>query len=185
MSLSSPIEDSESEVSDQLPSEHNFTYVIRLTPLDKYTVNDFVDWLDKNTNVERYVIAVEEEPQVHLHVVMETDDADFRTTLRTSFLYTYWPDGERPRGWGNKQYNLQDCTDIDLAISYALKCKGTSFIKGYTADYIEERRKASFPKNKRLDFKAELLNLRNQFMDSEMDVRQFMIFMCQLKAKYD
>jgi len=184
MSTSSPIEDSESEVSD-LPEMYSCTYVIRLTPLEKYTVQDFIAWLEGNINTEKYVIAVETDPQVHLHVVLETDDPDFRTTLRQSFLYTYWPDGQRPRGWGNKQYNLQESEDVDLAISYALKMKGDSFVKGYTAEYIEERKKASFPKNKRLDFKTELLNLRNNFLESDMTTHQFMISLCQLKARYD
>lgn len=183
--IPSPMKDSDSEVSDCLPQENTYCYVLRLTPLEMYTVQDFIEWLDHNINTDKYVIAVELTPQVHFHAVIETDDVDFRTTLRQSFLYTYWPDGERPRGWGNKQYNLQECSDIDLAISYALKNKGEVHIKGFTSEYIEERKNASFPKNKRLDFKTELINLRNEFMESEMDIREFMIKMAQLKSRYD
>lgn len=172
------------------PSDSDLaTYVIRITPCDKFTFQQVAEYLSDEPFFLNYVIGRETVPQEHFHIVVQTDESftidDVRGSIR-AFIIPYWQDDKfkLPRGFGNKQYNLQLSTTSDLAVSYAVKLNEFLF-DGFTEEYIEERRAQSFDKKKPSNFKSEYIDLCNKFQTSDMDVRQFMVSYCNLKAKYD
>lgn len=181
--LPSPNEGSEQEVSDDQSTiyedDGRLPFILRLTPMEKYSMEDVKDWLDENFDF--YVIAQESKPKLHYHVVVETELEDMRPLVQ-KFLYKYWP--ERPRGWGNAQYNLQWSTQPLRAISYVFKDKEIFFYKGYEEEFIDELRAKSFPKKSPNTFKLEYQELCNDYQVSDYDERWFMIKFIQLKAKY-
>lgn len=163
------------------------TYVVRLTPHEKFTFQELHDLLKEEYQISSYVLSRELVPQEHFHLVVEVDsvvsEQDVRDIFR-AFLIPYWEvDHKLPRGFGNKQYNLQVAEDVTKAISYCVKDKDYVF-EGYSAIYIQECAAASFSKKKPSDFKTEYRDLCTKFQDSTMDIREFMIQFSQLKAKY-
>lgn len=165
------------------------SYVIRITPCDKFTFQQAVEYIKQEPYFLKYVISRETVPREHFHIVVQTDVSftidDVRGSIR-AFIIPFWQseDFKLPRGFGNKQYNLQISEDIDKAVSYAVKL-GEYVFEGFTDEYITERRTESFDKKKPSNFKAEYMDLSNKFQESSMDLREFMIEFCNLKAKYD
>lgn len=203
MTTSSPNDDVESEVSG--PSSVYYdenddvnVYVIRLTPQGKYTLEELKSQLlDPVFENDLWVLAVEKVPKEHYHIVIETDLdlEDLRSNIR-SFLFTYWPEGQRPRGWGNAQYNVQEAheltpEDVEIygtrsrkAAAYALKDRGDYLYNLYELEWIQECIELSFSKKSVKTFKTEYQDLCDLFASSHMDVREFMVKYIQLKSKY-
>lgn len=189
---SSPTEDCDSEVSDLTSQydEDDFRkkYVIRFTPQGKYTLDEVAKWLE--TYFEFWVIGVEMLPQVHYHIVIEGDnDLKEMKELVRGFIYQYWPEGERKRGFGNAQYNCQEADPnpegfLNASISYALKDKEEYLFEGYEQEYIDECIKQSYKKKAPANFKLEYMELCKKFMEVEMDQVDFMADFTVLKAKY-
>lgn len=165
------------------------TYVVRITPCDKFTFQQVVDFLKGNESFYSYVVSRETVPREHFHIVIQTDISvdieDVRGDIRF-FILPFWTDssGRAPKGFGNKQYNLQISNDLNAAVSYCVKL-GEYEYEGFEEDYILERKAASFDKKKPCNFKSEYRDLSNKFQESDMDIREFMIEFCNLKAKYD
>lgn len=181
-----PNSDGGSVVSDQSDySESDFTnvYVVRMTPMGAYTLDDLKKGLEEMGCIS-WILAVESKPKLHYHLVVEHEDDldDMKARLR-SFLFMYFP--VRPRGWGNAQYNCQISNDKRRAISYALKDREEYFFEGYAQEYIDECLEESFPKNSPSTFKVEYQELCNSFHDSDMDIEDFMVKFITLKAKYN
>jgi len=102
------------------------------------------------------------------------------------FLQPYWtnPVTHRfVRGFGNKQYNCQECKDKDRAVSYAVKL-GEFWYEGFTDEYIEQRGAESFEKKKPSTFKLEYIELCSKFQETDMDIKEFMVKYVELKAKF-
>jgi len=184
MSETSSLPTQDLDPSDNGPA----TYAIRLTPYEKFTFQQVVDFLMETPYFLKFVIS-RETPKEHFHIVIETDETfdleDVRECIR-SFFVPFWQDdkGKLPRGFGNKQYNLQLSYDPDAAVTYAVKL-GDFVYEGYSEEYILECKAKSFDKKKPSNFKSEYIDLSNRFQDSQMDIREFMISYCDLKAKYD
>lgn len=195
-SISSPIDDSDSEVSDDRSSvydEDDFRkiFVLRFTPQGKYSMEDLQNYLEES--FEFYVLAHETHPKDHFHVVIETDEELKEVKERCrGFVYQYWPEGERKKGFGNAQYNCQpekvrtpeNEHMLCPAISYALKDKEEYFYKGYDQEYIDRCIEESFPKKDTKTFKIEYEELCSKFQITDMDIREFMISFAKLKSKY-
>lgn len=143
---------------DQSDSGILSTYVIRITPCEKFSFQQVVEYIKDEPAFFKYVISKETVPREHFHLVIQTDvevdETDVREHIR-SFIIPFWSqDGKLPRGFGNKQYNLQVSDDVDRAISYAVKL-GEYVFEGYTPEYIKERYDSSFDKKKPCNFKIE------------------------------
>jgi len=165
------------------------TYVVRITPCEKFTFEQVTSWLKDQSHYLKFVIGKESIPREHFHIVLQTDLSveleDVRADLR-SYLIPFWQNAQfkLPKGFGNKQYNLQVSEDVDKAVSYAVK-KGEIVFEGFTEEYITLRRAESFDKKKPSNFRSEYIDLSNRFQESTMDIREFMIEYCNLKARYD
>jgi len=184
-----PIRDSDQSDNDESVDEGILVHwVVRLTPYDKFTDEQLIKWLDDEFKFTRVIVGKETVPQVHYHLVIQTDisyDEDqIRLAIRC-FMDPLWCDenGKLPRGYGNKQYNMQSCQDVDKAVSYAVKL-GKYWNLGFDDTYVEERKAASFTKNKKKDFQSEYQLLCTKFQTTDMDLREFMISYVQLKASY-
>lgn len=176
--------DQSSVISDM---DTDYIYVVRLTPLDRFTEEDVTLWLQQQTRISAWVLSIEEKPKKHFHLVitisyLDDDCSDIKPLIR-EFLFQYWPAADRTRGWGNKQYNCQLSTDIKKAVSYAIKEKVYTF-DGFDPDFIKDCEDSSFTKNSPKTFAVEFQELKQQFMTTDMEPRVFMIKFIQLKAKY-
>jgi len=100
-------------------------------------------------------------------------------------LIPIWQDdkGKLPKGFGNKQYNLQFTEDVDKAISYATK-GGEYWYAIWPDSHIKACFEASFEKKKTSNFKVEYMDLCTEFQDTDMDLVEFMTKFLILKSKY-
>lgn len=177
--------DSDSTI-DLLDDNINY-YVARITSCEKFTFEQLKNQMSAEYQICRYVIGKETVPQEHYHLVLGVDDTmkeiDVRDIIK-AFLIPLWQnEGKLPKGFGNKQYNLQVCEDLDKAVSYAVKCKDYVF-EGFDEEYIKARQSESFEKKKVSNFKTEYAELCKEFQETQMDLREFMIKYCLLKSKY-
>lgn len=185
-----PIQDD--DISDHgSPDYDNLDYyIIRITPYDKFTYDDLKTFLADEEQFCEYVVAQEKLPQIHYHIVVSVDKSTKYEDLKglvSFWIRGYWSDpvtGKVPRGYGNKQFNVQKCEDKDASVSYTLKDKNEYHFEGFSQQYIQERIEASFQKKKPSNFKQEYLQLTQDFQNSDMDELQFMTKYIILKADY-
>lgn len=182
-----PTEDSDSSETDS----DLINYCVRIHNYNKFTFEELEDHFSQEPEIFRYVIGQEDtdKESEHYHLVLSVDSSVTETDVRDiikAFLIPLWQTDKNklPKGFGNKQYNLQITETIDEAIAYAIKEKKYVF-EGFDPEYIKERENNSFKKKKRSDFKTELQDLRTKFNETDMDVREFMIEYTLLKAKFD
>lgn len=185
-----PNRDLGSSDSDQQSQSNLLHYVIRVTPYDKFQVGDLKEFISNESILMNYLIATELVPQTHYHLVVSTDsevsEQQVKDVIR-AFIVPLWADpetGKCPRGFGNKQYSIELSTDVDKAVSYALKETTEFYFEGFTQEYIDERKLQSFPKNKPSNFRIEYQALITEFQQTLMVTREFMIRYIKLKAKY-
>lgn len=198
MDHTSPIDDDGSVVSDHTHStqvEAETCYVVRMTPLEKYSMEDLIKFIDEQMDNSSWIIAEElsKKDKTHYHLVLENFCTleHMKLSLRT-FLDGYWPPGERKRGFGNKQYNVQVAEDKEKAISYALKeQKGKEIslrkytYKGYSQEAIDYYIDNSYTKADKATFKVEYQALCDRFRsDFTMTTREFATEFIRLKAKH-
>lgn len=163
-------------------------YCVRVTSHDKFSFDELKAFIADEPQIARYVIGRETVPQEHFHLVLGVDVSvqiqDVKDIIR-AFLVPLWQEdsGKLPKGFGNKQYNCQLSEDKDKAVSYALKLKEYVY-EGFSDDYIQLRVSASFEKKNPSNFKSEFSDLEKRFMESDMDVMQFMKEYGRLKSKY-
>jgi len=193
MESTTPSPNNDYENSDN-GSEHSSDmldyYCIRITSHGKFTIEELLEWIKDESTFYEYVVGRENDTNnEHYHIVVSIDpsngdEADVRGIIRW-FLQQYWtlPNGKLPKGFGNKQYNCQQSHDKDRAISYAVKL-GEFWYEGFSEEYINQRKAESFEKKKPSTFKLEYMTLCQQFQESDMDLREFMIKFCLLKSKY-
>lgn len=200
-SVSSPTQDTDQTDTDQEPDNESQcdvdAFVIRFTPLERYKVEDVEKWLD--TFTDTYVIAEEYSKQgvYHFHLVVmlpQVEDTEipikqYMLELIHAFLYHYWPDGERKRGWGSKQFNCQQTFTLERAISYAIKqSKGKErkyIFKGFEEQFILQCLQDSYDGPKKDDFGDELQKLRDNAINTSQSVAWMLENLILLKAKYD
>jgi len=185
-----PTQDSDQDdIGSVLPDELH-TYAVRITSHDKFKPDQLVEFIRNEPLVCKFVIGRETVPQEHFHIVLsvhnEVSEEDVRGIIR-AFLVPFWQDNttfKLPKGFGNKQYNLQISHTPDDAVRYAVK-HHEIWYEGYTQEVIELRKAESFVKKKTSDFRSLYRDLCDRFQESNMDIREFMISMADLKAKFD
>lgn len=165
-------------------------YILRITPYEKFQDQDLVDFFKEEALICQYVIGKELVPTVHYHVVFSVDpsvsEQDVRDIIR-AFLVPLWQtdDCKLPKGFGNKQYNLQvRKKPMTTAVAYTLKQKGGCWYDGFEEDFIDQCRAESFEKNTVKNFKSEYSLLCDTFQKSDDTILDFMINYGNLKAKY-
>lgn len=178
-----PTQDDENSDSGQVTH-----YIVRITSHEKFTFDELHGFIKEEHDIYSYVIGRELVPQEHFHLVLTVDDLKSEQDVRDiikAFLVPLWQnDGKLPRGFGNKQYNLQLAEDVDLSITYAVKM-GDFVFENWDEEYIEACRAKSFEKKKPSNFKVEYMELSKEFQENpDIDIREFMIRLCNLKAKY-
>lgn len=163
------------------------TYVIRITPYEKFSFQELHDFIRDEVEICKYVIGRELVPQEHFHLVLVTDisvELQHIKDIIRAFIVPFWSvEGKCPKGFGNKQYNAQVSEDCDKAVSYAVKL-GEYVFEGFEDDYIQQQKAESFEKKKPSNFKVEYRNLCDKFQGSDMDIREFMTEFSLLKARY-
>lgn len=183
--ISLPNNDNGSEVSDH--GLEATVAVIRLTPEGAYTKEELQKFLKEQLDpLDQWVVGVEVLPRVHYHVVIVTQETydNLKQLIRTQINLWYPP--PRARGFGNKQWNCQlAIAPLERCISYALKDRVEHFFFGFDQTFIDDCMAAAFPKNSPSNFRVEYLTLCEEFQNSDMDVRTFMIKYCILKSKYN
>ncbi|AXH75398.1 MAG: putative replicase [Circoviridae sp.] len=184
-----PILDSEESDSDNSENELHY-YMLRITPCDKFDFDTLQKFLSEEYMIYKYVVAREEKPQEHYHIVFAVDHSVSEETLRDVvkwFLLKFWNNpktGKFTRGFGNKQYNLQRVDDLDQSLRYILKCHDYRF-ENWDVDRLRALESESFEKKKPSDFQHEYREMCDKFHeDDNLDIRWFMTEYCKLKAKY-
>lgn len=181
-------DNSDSDIEDEGGLRDLVHWALRITPHDKFTYEEFKAYLHDYSQVARYVLSRELVPREHFHAVLSIDKSVPEIEARDipkHFLNKYWAVlGKLPRGFGNKQYNLQQVKDLDKAISYVLKQHDYVY-EIWDPDYIKEREAESFEKKAPCDFKNEYRSLCETWQSGTSSVADFMIDFCLLKAKYD
>lgn len=184
-----PLPNSDSDNSDSGSDSGSciVDYVVRVTPCDKFTYEDFCKYIDDCGDICRYVISRETNPKEHFHLVMSVDEGiafdDARAIIRSYVAEFWYVLGKLPRGFGNKQYNFQLANDIDKAISYAVKQGDFKYV-GYDDEYIKSKKGESFTKPSVSDFKKDHAELCERFQTSDLSVGGYMKEFCLLKAKH-
>lgn len=157
-------------------------FALRLTPHDKYGDAEIKAFLTPFEYI--YVNEVSKKKKPHSHIVLftELDEDALREKIR-EFLKLYFT--EKPKqGDANKQYNLSEVDDIELAVTYILKDGGQYFQQGLKEDVIEDLKKKSFRKFSKAQFQTELERLKKAFKDNDTGLDIQMNQIVQLKSLY-
>lgn len=165
-----------------------FHYVVRITAYDKFSTEELLSFVKAEEEICKYVLSMETTPQVHYHLVLSLalPIEDVKRIIR-SFIVPLWsdPTGKCPKGFGNKQYNIQEAEDVTKSISYCLKEATEYHYECWPDDYIQQCKEASFPKKKISNFKVEYQQLCADFQQShDYTIDQFMKKYFYLKGKY-
>lgn len=164
-------------------------YVLRITSHGKFDFDILFKEFQDNPEFCQYVIGRETDTgNEHFHAVIGVDSSVDEQRVRDhikGFLHPFWvtATGKMPKGFGNKQYNLQACEDLDKAVSYAVKLDEYRY-EGFEEAYILARKGESFTKKKPSTFKLEYQQLLDKFAETNMDIDDFMIEFVLLKSKY-
>lgn len=187
--LESDRSDNGQNSDDGLDDSMLVNYVLRVTPHGKFTFDEFVEYVQNTPEICRYIIGIENDTaNEHYHVVCSCDISipieDLRGLIRF-FIAPFWVDkeGKCPRGFGNKQYNLQICKDLNAAVSYAVKLKNYKY-ECFDDDYVSVRASESYTKKRPDTFKIEYQKLCKDFQESAMTLHEFMVKFVNLKAQY-
>lgn len=200
MDHTSPIDDDGSQVSGHSGDrcsigQEETVYILRMTPMEKYTIEDLTKFIDEQMDNSSWIIAEElsKKDKLHYHLVLENFCSleHMKLSIRT-FLDGFWPRGERKRGFGNAQYNIQVAEDKDKAISYAIKeSKGKEIslrkftYKGYSEEAIEYYLDNSYTKADKATFKIDYKLLCDKYRtDYTMQKEDFIKEFILLKAKH-
>lgn len=158
-------------------------YALRLTPLGRYGDFQIKDFLKQFEYV--YVNEKSKKGKEHSHIVLFTkDDEDVLRQKIRDFLKIYFPDPAK-RGDANKQYNLSEVEDVELAITYILKDSEEVFMsEGIIKEKIDELKKQSYKKFSKEDFAKQLEELKKQFKANDPNLDEMMVSVIRLKALY-
>jgi len=161
-----------------------FMYMLRLTPLGKYSREDIIKWLASFT--DNWVCGKEQSKKEveHYHITIydEFEEEELRVKIR-AFLAIYFTEPAK-RGDANKQYNLAVADSVDKAVSYSIKESTFDYGLGMNEEYMTLRAKAAYVKFDKRVFAEELETLKESFRVSLMSLEDFMITFTNLKAKY-
>lgn len=162
----------------------NCTYAIRLSPLEKYSINEVKGFLEQ---FDDYIIIKEESKKrkEHYHAIVFSKlfEEEVREKIRC-FLQIYFTEPPK-RGDANKQYNLSEIEDLEQSIIYLLKDGGEVFMStGINQEYVETLKKKSYRKYSKEEFAKALDELKKKFKDEDTSISDMMIAICRLKGLY-
>jgi len=159
-------------------------YALRLTPLDKYGVEEIDKFLQGNSSDWIHSLELSKGGKPHYHIVMwsDKDEETVRQSIR-DFLLPFFP--KPKRGDANKQYNLSEVQDIEMSITYILKDGGElKYSKGINETELEKYKKQSYKKYSKQEFASKLEELKKQFKAGDLDIREMMEKVVLLKSVY-
>lgn len=171
-----------------VPRVESISYALRMTPLGKYEHQDLIDFL---LTFDDYIVVreVSKKHKEHYHVVLFTDQFEdiVRERIR-AFLLIHFTDPPK-RGDANKQYNLSQIDDLQLAITYILKDSTLEnpvlFSSNVNGELIIKLQKKSYKKYSKDEFMKELEVLKSKFKDDlETDIHAMMCSVVRLKSLY-
>lgn len=165
-------------------SQVESTYALRLTPMDKYTLQDIKDFLGV---FDDYVIVEEtsKKLKLHYHAIIFTKlyEDEVRERIR-GFLNKYFKEPPK-RGDANKQYNLSETGDLELSLVYLLKDGGPiTYSQNINDEYLETLKKQSYKKYSKDEFSKQLEELKKRFKTNDTRLDDMMIEVTKLKALY-
>lgn len=161
------------------------SYALRLTPTGKYTFYDTQEFLRKE--FDDYIIVKEESKKLkeHFHAILFTKmyEEEVREKVRT-FLKLYFTEAPK-RGDANRQYNLSEIEDLELALTYILKDGGTMSVSdNISQDTLDSLKKKSYKKFSKEDFAKALELLKTKFKEEDSKIGEMMVDIIRLKALY-
>lgn len=163
--------------------ESTTAYALRLTPYDKYGDKEIMDMLRPFDYVYVNELSKKKKPHSHIVLFTEYDEEKLREYVRV-FLRKYFVEPPK-RGDANKQYNLSEVEDIELAITYLLKDSPVVITSDrINKDCVESLKKKSYKKYSKDEFKQELERLKDMFKENDTPLGEMMIAMVQLKSLY-
>jgi len=159
-------------------------YALRLTPQGKYGVDEVTEFC-RTFSDYIFVEELSKKKIVHYHVVLFT--SDFEDVVREKvriFLSYYFTEPPR-RGDANKQYNLSEINDLDLAITYILKDEGIINVSSnIDMDELDKLKKKSYKKYSKDDFAKALEELKVKFKEDSSSIGDMMESIVLLKSVY-
>lgn len=184
LSSSSPTEDSDLSDEDQ-NSQFDTTENIcccRISLEEHMTFEDVAEFL-KDT-FQKYSLHEEVKPKKHCHfIIVDQHTVEEVKLCVQSFVYNYWTPTKRKRGFGNQYYCKVNRKPLEYYLTYSSKDKLRHEYAGFTAEFIQECKDASYPKVNPHTFKSDLIELEKEFKSREMSCIEYMTRYNFLKAK--
>lgn len=160
-------------------------YMVRLTPMGRYTRKAVIEWLD--SGIDPYIISTESsskgEEHYHLLIFSNLSEEAVREDVK-EFVYFYWPKNERGRGFGNKQYNFQVVEDFMAYGKYLCKDGDIQYSLSINPKFITYCKQKSYKKFDKKTFQTEFESIRDEYKTGIHRVLWFMTEYAKLKAKY-
>lgn len=163
--------------------ESTTAFALRLTPMGRYSDREIQTFLAPFEYV--YVNEVSKKKKDHSHIVLFTHhtEEDLRQLIR-DFLKIYFPEASK-RGDANKQYNLSEVEDLEMAVTYLLKDNDTYyFSEGINKDVVDSLKKKSYKKYSKIEFATELEKLKARYKEQDSTLEDMMVGVVQLKSLY-
>lgn len=161
------------------------SYALRLTPFDKYGVPEIEKFLKENFEDFIFVQETSKKIRVHYHCIIFTkhDEYTVREIIR-AYLKTIFTDPPK-RGDANKQYNLSEIDELELALIYILKDGGENFCSSnIDFEVLSDLKKKSYRKYSKQDFTTQLEELKAKFKDEKTRLEDMMVSIVKLKSLY-
>lgn len=177
-------------VKRQLPiidavNDKSTWYALRMTPLGAYTVNDLENFIKTITDTYVFTHEISKRGREHYHCVLNTIffEDDLREKIR-EYLKKHF--GIPKRGDANKQYNLSECIDIELSITYILKDGGAMYCgTNIEPDKLLDFKKKSYKKYDSTEFTEKLNEIKVMVKDNpNTTIEQIMERIVRLKSMY-
>lgn len=170
-------------MGDKVISVKDLWYMLRLTPMDAYSIEAVEKMLIDVMYSENYIISTEVSPKkkLHFHVVF-TCEFPPRDNIKL------WLSEKFPGAWkkedGNKRYNLEEVTDLKKCITYCVKdgtyCNSISI----NPDFLVDCKSKSFNKYSKEAFTVAFELLKTKYKDGEITSRELRTSIIQLKGLY-
>jgi len=160
-------------------------YMLRMSPLDRYTLETCKEWLASFT--DNWILGVEsskkDKEHYHCTLYVPMEEQELRDIIN-KFLSIQFPEPPK-RGDANKRYNLACVSEPEKAAQYSIKENNEHYGKNINPKYIEDIKKKAFAKFDKGTIAKELEALKAEFkINNKITIADFMIKFVDIKAKY-